>query len=96
MLGAIERFVALKNLSPWTEISVAIGGWSEGSENYSEVANDPTKRRKLISDAVNIMQTYGFDGFDLDWEFPGSRGGSPRDKVKLPPSTNSVIIEMKR
>lgn len=84
--GALKRFNALKTSSPSTKTSVAIGGWNEGSLKYSTVAASSSKRKKLISDAVNFLQTYGFDGFDLDWEYPGSRGGSTSDKV-----TNNIV-----
>lgn len=82
MLGGMTQFNALKELTPFLKTSVAIGGWDEGSFNYSAVASDPDKRKKLISDAVKLLQTYGFDGFDLDWEYPTQRGGLASDKVK--------------
>lgn len=81
VLGALKRFNALKSSSPSTKTSVAIGGWNEGSVKYSTVASSSAKRKKLISDAVTFLQTYGFDGFDLDWEYPANRGGSAADKV---------------
>lgn len=60
---------------------IAVGGWNEGSIKYSAVASDPLKRATLINSAINILETYGFDGFDIDWEYPAQRGGSPADKV---------------
>lgn len=47
------------------------------------MAADPAKRAKFVSSVVNFLLTYGFDGFDFDWEYPANRGGIPADKVSL-------------
>lgn len=77
----IKRFISLKEKNCNLKTLVAIGGWNEGSEIYSAVAADATKRSTLIRSAVTLLQTWGFDGFDLDWEYPAQRGGAAVDKV---------------
>jgi len=80
-LGNFKRFNDLKQKNKNLKTSVAIGGWNEGSERYSRVAADPAKRATLIQSALSLVQTYGFDGFDIDWEYPAQRGGAPADKA---------------
>lgn len=58
-----------------------MGGWNEGSTIYSNVANSPHLRSIMVSNVVNFCKKYGFDGFDLDWEYPGLRGGASTDRV---------------
>ncbi|KAL1501790.1 hypothetical protein ABEB36_007051 [Hypothenemus hampei] len=51
--------------------------------NYSKLAADPLRRTKFASSAVDFIRKFNFDGLDLDWEFPGKRGGSPDDKLNF-------------
>ncbi len=42
----------------------------------------PSERQKFTNSVLRFLITYGFDGLDFDWEFPGTRGGDPTiDKV---------------
>jgi len=78
--GGFERIMKLRDRYPHLKITVAIGGWNEGSTNYSQLAAEPARRGRFVASAVDFVRKYHFDGLDLDWEFPGSRGGSPQDK----------------
>ncbi|KAK9892078.1 hypothetical protein WA026_018279 [Henosepilachna vigintioctopunctata] len=75
-----ERITNLRNTYPHVKVTVAIGGWNEGSTNYSRLVSDEKRRRRFVQNALNFVKKHNFDGLDLDWEFPGKRGGVASDK----------------
>ncbi|KAF2899378.1 hypothetical protein ILUMI_06797 [Ignelater luminosus] len=81
--NGFKRFNGLKKLNPNLKTLVAIGGWNEGSAKFSKVAASASLRKVLVNNAVTLLSTYGFDGFDLDWEYPGQRDGSSLDKANF-------------
>ncbi|KAK6620011.1 hypothetical protein RUM44_006411 [Polyplax serrata] len=78
--GSFKKMTQLKLKYPNLKVTLAVGGWNEGSLNYSTMALEPESRKKFINSVVDYVTRYNFDGFDLDWEFPGSRGGRKEDK----------------
>ena len=61
----------LKYRNPKLKVTLAIGGWNEGSAKYSKMAKDPQKRSRFIQSVLKMLRDYNFDGLDLDWEYPG-------------------------
>ncbi|XP_011688020.1 PREDICTED: chitinase-3-like protein 1 [Wasmannia auropunctata] len=76
---AFGRFNKLREQSPETKTLIAIGGWNEGSARYSAVVANPATRARFVKNTVDFVLKYGFDGFDVDWEYPNQRGGKPED-----------------
>ncbi|ESO84093.1 hypothetical protein LOTGIDRAFT_155415 [Lottia gigantea] len=47
------------------------------------MANSVSQRSTFVNSAVTLLRDYGFDGLDLDWEYPAQRGGLSYDKHNL-------------
>jgi chitinase len=45
------------------------------------MVNNQNTRALFVQNAVAFVRQHGFDGFDLDWEYPGQRGGAATDRV---------------
>ena len=63
----------LKKQNPELKILISIGGWS-WSENFSDAVLTDTSRQAFAASAVQIIQQYGLDGVDIDWEYPAIKG----------------------
>lgn len=48
---------------------ISIGGWG-WDKQFEKVASDPQKRAIFISETLKVVNAYGFDGVDIDWEYP--------------------------
>ena len=78
--GGFKRLTSLKATHPHLKVLLAIGGWNEGSANYSQLAQHPVRRANFVKQSSEYIRKHNFDGLDLDWEYPTQRGGSPQDK----------------
>jgi chitinase len=79
LLEEVKHLMNLKQKNPNLKVLASMGGWNEGSTKYSHVAADPEKRATMVQSVLKYMEKHGFDGLDLDWEYPGQRGGDPEN-----------------
>ncbi|OAG16142.1 glycoside hydrolase, partial [Alternaria alternata] len=78
--------LATNGLQTW----VAIGGWSFSDKGpyrtaWSDMCGSAANRAAFIKSTIAFMEQYGFQGADLDWEYPEevNRGGRPGDADNL-------------
>lgn len=58
---------------PRIKTILSMGGGGGGSAPiFAAMAANQTTRSVFISSAISTARSYGFDGIDLDWEFPNS------------------------
>lgn len=66
----LKDVVALKKQNPKLKVVLSVGGWTSG--NFSEMAASDQYRRSFAKDCRRVVDLYGLDGIDIDWEYPTS------------------------
>ena len=62
------------------KVWVALGGWTfndNGTDTqpvFTSLCKTKPARSRFITNLVAFMSQYGFDGVDIDWEYPGAEG----------------------
>lgn len=80
--GNFNQLNKLKEKHPHLKTLISVGGWT-WSNNFSDAALTDASRNKFADSAVRFIREWGFDGVDLDWEYPVAGGevdGRPEDK----------------
>ncbi|KAM5499911.1 putative chitinase [Microsporum canis] len=76
-----RAFTNLKTKKPSLKCFLSVGGWDAGGRVFSVMANSADSRKVFIESVVKTLEEFGFDGLDVDWEYPVAedRGGSKPD-----------------
>ena len=72
----LTNFQTLRNVkskNPSIKTLISIGGW-DYSTYFSDAAATVASREVFAQSCLDFIVMYGFDGVDLDWEYPVSGG----------------------
>ncbi|KAL3464351.1 glycoside hydrolase superfamily [Aspergillus heterothallicus] len=75
--------------SPETKVMIALGGWGD-TAGFSTGAKDEASRALYAKNVATMLKGTGFDGVDIDWEYPGGNG---QDYKQIPNSEKVSEIE---
>jgi len=101
----------MKKKNPSIKALASVGGWNfnlcsaKGSEVwnqgdltceiFSEIAADATKTRLFAANIIEFCEKWGFDGFDLDWEYPVVAGHNRVDGSEAPEDYVNYVTMLK-
>lgn len=79
-----EKFRRLKARYPALKTLISVGGWAD-SALFSDAASTSANRAVFAQSCLDFILANGFDGVDIDWEYPvagGMAGNSNRPEDK--------------
>ena len=76
-----ERLREIVKAKGNVKVCLSVGGW--GSGRFSEMASSDVRRKSFADSCAAVVDEFGLDGIDIDWEYPTSSAAgissSPED-----------------
>ncbi|MCC7541670.1 MAG: glycoside hydrolase family 18 protein [Deltaproteobacteria bacterium] len=88
--GSFHQLQLLKERHPHLRTLLSVGGWT-WSGRFSDVALTDESRRRFADSCVALAMGYGFDGVDIDWEYPVA-GGDPGNRTRPEDRANYALL----
>ncbi len=91
-----ENFAKLNELKkkyPGLKTIISVGGWA-WSGRFSDAALNNASRTAFADSCVEFIVKYGFEGVDIDWEYPV--GGGLNTNVSRPEDKQNFTLLMKK
>lgn len=85
----MSQLYSLKQVYPHLKTLISVGGWT-WSDRFSDVALTERSRRIFSDSCVDFIKRHGFDGVDIDWEYPVN-GGLPTN-VRRPEDRHNFTL----
>lgn len=85
-----EKLRQLKAQRPGLKTLISVGGWT-WSGRFSDAALTQASRAAFADSVVAFVVRYGFDGADIDWEFP-TGGGMAGNVERAQDKTNFTLL----
>ncbi|MBN2491704.1 MAG: glycoside hydrolase family 18 protein [Planctomycetes bacterium] len=89
-LQNFAKLTTLRLAHPNLKILLSVGGWT-WSSGFSDAVLTPMARQVFASSCVDLMVAHGFDGVDIDWEYPVS-GGLPTNITRPADKGNFTLF----
>ncbi|XP_014786352.2 chitinase-3-like protein 1, partial [Octopus bimaculoides] len=78
-----NRVNSLKTSHPGLKTILSVGGWNMGSMPFVNAVVTKGTRSAFIGTAINFLRRNNFDGLDICWQYPTSRGSTDVDKERF-------------
>ncbi|KAH9173832.1 glycoside hydrolase family 18 protein [Lactarius sanguifluus] len=72
LYGCLKQLYLLKLANRNLKVLLSVGGWTYSQSGHFSFVTNPSLRATFVSSAIQLIKDYGFDGIDIDFEYPSS------------------------